>query len=149
MTNSKQKGINFSTRFSPWYHNRANTLVAGQSVIKCFIGINVNTELCLLCLYDCTSTCTGTFTYWCLYKHWHPLDSGTTDYTLFLNCSIGHIILKAIEFIPQLGQNPVTYFALLGILYMYYNVQIRMQSFTENKENFRNYSINGQMEMVE
>lgn len=32
---------------------------------------------------------------------------------------------------------------------MYYNVQIRMQSFTENKENFRNYSINGQMEMVE
>lgn len=31
---------------------------------------------------------------------------------------------------------------------MYYNEQIRMQSFTENKENFRNYSINGQMEMV-
>lgn len=31
---------------------------------------------------------------------------------------------------------------------MYYNMQIRMQSFTENKENFRNYSINGQMEMV-
>lgn len=28
-----------------------------------------------------------------------------------LNCSIGHVILKAIEFIPQLGQNPVTYFA--------------------------------------
>lgn len=32
---------------------------------------------------------------------------------------------------------------------MYYNMQIRMQSFTENKENFRKYSINGQMEIVE
>lgn len=34
-------------------------------------------------------------------------------------------------------------------MYMYYNEQIRMQSFTENKENFRNYSINGQMKIIE
>lgn len=64
-----------------------------------FIGINVNIELCLLCLYDCILICIDIFIYWCLCKYWYLLDSGMIDYIFFFNCFIGYVILKVIEFI--------------------------------------------------
>lgn len=100
-----------NVKFSPWYHKPANNLVAGQSVIDFYRYQYSHRPVFTMSIWLYIDMYRHLHLMkWCLYKHWHPLDSGTTDYIrsqlLHRTCYIKSNWIK-----PQLGQNPVTYFA--------------------------------------